>query len=305
MENAGLFTIGEVFEQKGYERNFFYGGDGYFDNMNSFFGGNGFNIVDRGRGFLLDKSILTKRTNIDDDEVTFENAWGVCDEDIYNKVLKEADRAYGAGQPFFDFVMTTSNHKPYTYPEGKIDIPSGTGRNGAVKYTDYAIGEFLRKAKGKPWFANTVFVIMADHCASSAGRWELDVQNYQIPALIYNLPQKNTGKINNLCSQIDMFPTLFGLLGWDYTSNLFGKDVLQMTPEEERAFIGNYRKLGLLKGNQVMVLGDQKNANFYDWDPSDNSLKSIPTDRAFLDEAISWYQVADFLYSNGGLKLQD
>jgi len=305
VENAGLFTIGEVFEQKGYERNFFYGGDGYFDNMNSFFGGNGFNIVDRGRGFLLDKSILTKRTNIDDDEVTFENAWGVCDEDIYNKVLKEADRAYGAGQPFFDFVMTTSNHKPYTYPEGKIDIPSGTGRNGAVKYTDYAIGEFLRKAKGKPWFANTVFVIMADHCASSAGRWELDVQNYKIPALIYNLPQKNTGNINNLCSQIDMFPTLFGLLGWDYTSNLFGKDVLQMTPEEERAFIGNYRKLGLLKGNQVMVLGDQKNANFYDWDPSDNSLKSIPMDRAFLDEAISWYQVADFLYSNGGLKLQD
>ncbi|RIV68229.1 LTA synthase family protein [Flagellimonas aequoris] len=305
VDNAGLFTIGEVFEQKGYERNFFYGGDGYFDNMNSFFGGNGFNIVDRGRGFLMDKSIRTKRTNIDDDEVTFENAWGVCDEDIYNKVLKEADRAYGAGQPFFDFVMTTSNHKPYTYPEGKIDIPSGTGRNGAVKYTDYAIGEFLRKAKGKPWFANTVFVIMADHCASSAGRWELDVQNYQIPALIYNLPQKNTGKINNLCSQIDMFPTLFGLLGWDYTSNLFGKDVLQMTPEEERAFIGNYRKLGLLKGNQVMVLGDQKNANFYDWDPSDNSLKSIPTDRVFLDEAISWYQVADFLYSNGGLKLQD
>ena len=305
VENAGLFTIGEVFEQKGYERNFFYGGDGYFDNMNSFFGGNGFNIVDRGRGFLLDKSILTKRTNIDDDEVTFENAWGVCDEDIYNKVLKEADQAYGAGQPFFDFVMTTSNHKPYTYPEGKIDIPSGTGRNGAVKYTDYAIGEFLRKAKGKPWFVNTVFVIMADHCASSAGRWELDVQNYQIPALIYNLPQKNKGKINKLCSQIDMFPTLFGLLGWDYTSNLFGKDVLQMTPEEERAFIGNYRKLGLLKGNKVMVLGDQKNANFYGWDPSDNSLKSIPTDRAFLDETISWYQVADFLYSNGGLKLQD
>lgn len=305
VDNAGLFTIGEVFKQKGYERNFFYGGDGYFDNMNSFFGGNGFNIVDRGRGFLLDKSIQTKRTNIDDDEVTFENAWGVCDEDIYNKVLKEADRAYGAGQPFFDFVMTTSNHKPYTYPEGKIEIPSGTGRNGAVKYTDYAIGEFLRKAKGKPWFANTVFVIMADHCASSAGRWELDVQNYQIPALIYNLPQKNTGKVNNLCSQIDMFPTLFGLLGWDYTSNLFGKDVLQMTPEEERAFIGNYRKLGLLKGNKVMVLGDQKNANFYGWDPSDNSLKSIPTDQAFLDETISWYQVADFLYSNGGLKLQD
>ncbi len=84
--NTGLFTIGEVFKNRGYERSFFYGGDGYFDNMNSYFGGNGFNIVDRGRGFLLDKSITATRTNIGDDEVTFENAWGVCDEDIYNKV---------------------------------------------------------------------------------------------------------------------------------------------------------------------------------------------------------------------------
>ena len=62
--NMGLFTIGEVFRQKGYERNFFYGGDGYFDNMNSYFGGNGFNIVDRGRGLLLEKGIVTTRTNI-------------------------------------------------------------------------------------------------------------------------------------------------------------------------------------------------------------------------------------------------
>ena len=305
LDNTRLFTIGEVFLQQGYERNFFYGGDGYFDNMNSFFGGNGFNIVDRGRGFLLDKKVHTKRTNIDDDEVTFENAWGVCDADIYNKVLKEADLAHSGNRPFFDFVMTTSNHKPYTYPEGKIDIPSGTGRDGAVKYTDFAIGDFLRKAKEKPWFKNTVFVIMSDHCASSAGRWELDVQNYRIPAMILNLPDGQAQKIDTQCSQIDMFPTLFGLLGWEYSSNLFGKDVLKMNPDEGRAFIGNYRKLGLLQGNRLMVLGDQKNANGYLWDPSDNSLKSVPSDISFLERTVSWYQVADYLYTHGGLKLQD
>ncbi|WP_437397650.1 LTA synthase family protein [Flagellimonas lutimaris] len=305
LDNTGLFTIGEVFRQQGYERNFFYGGDGYFDNMNSFFGGNGFNIVDRGRGFLLDKKVHTKRTNIDDDEVTFENAWGVCDADIYNKVLKEADLAHSGNRPFFDFVMTTSNHKPYTYPEGKIDIPSGTGRDGAVKYTDFAIGDFLRKAKEKPWFKNTVFVIMSDHCASSAGRWELDVQNYRIPAMILNLSEGQAQKIDTQCSQIDMFPTLFGLLGWEYSSNLFGKDVLKMNPDEGRAFIGNYRKLGLLQGNRLMVLGDQKNANGYLWDPFDNSLKSVPSDTSFLERTVSWYQVADYLYTHGGLKLQD
>tara|TARA_R110002051_G_scaffold115026_1_gene188013 strand:- start:6397 stop:8382 length:1986 start_codon:yes stop_codon:yes gene_type:complete len=302
--NTGLFTIGEVFKNKGYDRNFFYGGDGYFDNMNTFFGGNGFNIVDRGRGFLLDANINVKRTNIEDDEVTFENAWGVCDADIYNKVLKEADIAYATGKPFFDFVMTTSNHKPFTYPEGKIDIPSGTGRNGAIKYTDYAIGAFLKEARAKPWFKNTVFVIMSDHCASSAGKWELDVANYHIPALIYNLPQQPNAKITTLCSQIDVFPTVFSTLGWEYKSNLFGMDILKMTPQNERALIGNYRKLGYLKDNKVMVLGDGETVNFYQWNPLDNGLQQTPMNESFKKIAIANYQVADELYHNGGLQLK-
>ena len=302
--NQQLFTIGEVFRQKGYNRNFFYGGDGYFDNMNSFFGGNGFNIVDRGRGFLMDESITTTRTNIEDDEVTFENAWGIADEDIYNKVIKIADEAHSAGKPFFDFVMTTSNHRPYTYPEGKIDIPSGSGRSGAVKYTDYAIGEFLKKAQQKEWYKNTVIIIMADHCASSAGRQELDGKNYHIPALMLNLPSTPPQKIDKMASQIDIFPTLFSILNWNYNSNLYGTDILKMKPEEARAFVGTYRKLGLLKGNDtVMVLGDQKVSNFYQWNRETNELLPLKEDETFLKEIISNYQTADYLFSNGGLKL--
>ncbi len=303
-DNSGLFTIGEIFKQEGYERNFFYGGDGYFDNMNTYFGGNGFNIIDRGRGFLLDSDIKTKRTNINDNEVTFENAWGVCDEDIYNKVLIEADKTHGKGQPFFNFIMTTSNHRPYTYPDGKIDIPSGTGRNGGVKYTDFAISEFLKHAKTKPWYANTVFVIMSDHCASSAGRWALDVENYHIAGLIVNAPNTKPQKINKQCSQIDMFPTLFGILNWEYQTNLFGKNVLKMEAKDERAFIGNYRNLGLLKGNKLVVLDDKKQANFYIWDKTDNSLKNMPIDVPLLEETISFYQVADNLYHHNGLKIK-
>nr|WP_292966229.1 MULTISPECIES: LTA synthase family protein [unclassified Allomuricauda] len=302
-KNTDLFTIGEVFRRKGYTRTFFYGGDGYFDNMDKYFSGNGFDIVDRGRGFLPSGDIVTSRKNIADKEVTMENAWGVCDEDIYRKVLKEADLAYVTGKPFFDFVMTTSNHKPYTYPSNKIDIPSGTGRNGAIKYTDYAIGEFLKSAKKKPWFKDTVFVVMADHCASSAGRWELDVANYHIPAMILNLDGAEQQHVEKLCSQIDIFPTLFAQLHWDYESNLFGRDILSMHKDDERAFIGNYRKLGLLKGSKLMVLGDQKQANYYQWDKNDNSLKSLPMDKHFLRETISYFQVADHLYNHGGLNL--
>jgi len=303
-KNQDLFTIGEVFKEQGYDRNFFYGGDGYFDNMNTFFSGNGFNIIDRGRGFLIDDGINTSRTNIEDDEVTFENAWGVCDEDIYNKVLKMADKSYSDSIPFFNFVMTTSNHRPYTYPENKIDIPSGTGRNGAVKYTDYAINEFLKEAKTKPWYDNTVFVIMADHCASSAGRWNLDVKNHHIPALIFNTKTIKPQKVDKLCSQIDIFPTLFDLFRWDYDSNFFGKDIFKMKPEDERAFIGNYRNLGLLEADKLMILSDQKKANFYEWNKEDNSLSPLPMDSLFLKETTSYYQVADYLYQKNGLKIK-
>lgn len=304
-QNTGLFTIGEVFRNKGYSRTFFYGGDGYFDNMDKYFSGNGFDIVDRGRGFLPSSDIVTSRKNIEDEEVIFENAWGVCDEDIYSKVLKEADLAFETGKPFFDFVMTTSNHKPYTYPEGKIDIASGTGRSGAIKYTDYAIGKFFQEAKKKKWFKNTVFVIMADHCASSAGRWELDVANYHIPAIIVNLKGKQHQNIDQLCSQIDILPTLFNQFHWDYESNLFGMDVFKMNAENERAFIGNYRKLGLLKENKIMVLGDQKSTNFYSWNKIDNSLNPLTIDDPFLNETISYFQAADFLFQNKGLTIKE
>ncbi len=303
-KNQNLFTIGEVFKSKGYSRTFFYGGDGYFDNMDKYFSGNGFDIVDRGRGFLPDGDIVTTRKNIEDDEVTFENAWGVCDEDIYRKVIKESDIYAASGRPFFNFIMTTSNHKPFTYPSGKIDIPSGSGRNGGIKYTDFTIHEFLMEAKKKPWFDTTVFVFMADHCGSSAGRWELDVANYRIPALIVNLKGIKNKHVDKLCSQIDIFPTLFAQLGWDYESNLFGKDIFKMTKKDERAFIGNYRKLGLLKSDGLMVLGDQKTANFYHWDTSDNSLDPLPLNNKFLKETISYFQVADYLYNNHGLTVK-
>ncbi|RWW92354.1 LTA synthase family protein [Flavobacterium cerinum] len=300
-ENANLYTVNSIFKAKNYDCNFFYGGDGYFDNMNSYFGGNGFNIYDRGRGSVLSDKIKTTRNNIDDSEVTFENAWGICDEDIFNKMLTVADKQYKNKQPFFNFVMTTSNHRPYTYPDEKIDIPSGSSRQGAVKYTDFAIRELFKKAKSKPWFKNTVFVIIADHCASSAGKDEIDVANYHIPAFIVNLPENSNQKIAKQCSQIDLFPTLFSLMHWNYQSDFFGKSVLNRQ-FEERSLMGTYRKLVLMKKEKVMILSDQKKQAFYIWNKKDNSLKAIPIDKTFLDETISWYQTADYLFTNKLLK---
>ena len=300
-DNQNLFTVANVFKSKQYNCNFFYGGDGYFDNMNAYFGGNGFTIYDRGRGSVLSDKIKTIRNNITDNEVTFENAWGICDEDIYNKMLKVADEKFAKKQPFFNFVMTTSNHRPYTYPNGKIDIPSGTSRQGALKYTDFALRQMFKKAKTKDWYKNTVFVIIADHCASSAGKDEIDVANYHIPAFIVNLPENQNQKIIKQCSQIDLFPTLFALFHWNYESDFFGKDV-QNPNFQERALLGTYRKLVLMKGTKTMILSDQKQQKFYNWNKTDNSLQPLPMDQSFLNETISWYQTADYLFSYKLLK---
>lgn len=295
VNNQNLYTISDVFKAKGYHNMFFYGGDGYFDNMNAFYGGNGFDIYDRGRGSILSDKINTNRYNITDDEVTFENAWGISDDDIYQKVLKVADEKYKSKQPFFAFVMSTSNHKPYTYQDGKIDILSGTGRVGAVKYADYAIGDLIAKAKTKPWFSNTVFIFIADHCASSAGKDAIDVKNYHIPAFIYNL--KTHAKVNVLeeVSQIDIFPTLFSLLNWKYTSQFYGKDIFD--PQyKSRSFVGTYIKLGMKKNQNVSILSDQKKINQYKW--IDKKLNDTNIDSIFERSITSNYQTADYLFSN-------
>ncbi|MGB0868534.1 MAG: LTA synthase family protein [Flavobacteriales bacterium] len=298
--NKSLFNVSEIFNSKGYSSTFFYGGDSHFDNMLTYFGNNGFDVVDHKEEHRFEENIAGKRIQITDKESTFENAWGVCDEDLFNKVLNWTDEQELTGKPFFNFVMTSSNHPPFTYPANKIQKnENNSEREGAVKYTDYAIEQFMNKAKTKPWYKNTVFVFIADHNAYSAGRSELNVRKYHIPAFIYNLPNQQPKKSNKLCSQIDIFPTLFGFLDWKYEANWFGKDVRKMQTKDERTFISNHRKLGYRKNNDVVILDCNKDSRFFKWKREDNSLTKIPKDIDLETEAISHYQSAYFLYKNG------
>jgi phosphoglycerol transferase MdoB-like AlkP superfamily enzyme len=279
--SENMFSMGQLFKERGYDLKFIYGGYGYFDNMNYFFENNGYQIVDR--------------TIMPDNEVTFSNAWGVCDQDLFNRVLQEADHSYASGKPFLNLAMTTSNHRPFTYPEKIIDIPSGTGRAGAVKYCDFAIGEFIRKASTKPWFSNTLIVIMADHCAGSSGQAELPFMEYKIPLIIYNPAIIQPQQSDKLSSQIDVAPTLLALLGWNYESKFFGKDILKMKPEDERAFIANYQKLGFIKNNRLTILSPQQKVTFYKIDRFTGIIEQQAIDEESIDEAVTYYQSANYI----------
>ncbi|WP_160715302.1 LTA synthase family protein [Chitinophaga solisilvae] len=299
--NENLFSAGSIFRKQGYEATFFYGGDGYFDNMNKFFGNNGYDITDRLRSRLVDDQIATRRTHIPDSAVQFENAWGVCDEDIYNAAIKSADEKYAAGKQFYDFIMTTSNHRPFTYPAGKIDIPSGSSREGAVKYTDYAIGQFLQKIRTKPWFANTVIIFVADHCASSAGKNEIEVSKYHIPCILYNVPGAAPQEISAMCSQIDLYPTLLGMLHWSYNSNFYGQNVLA-PGYQPRAMVSTYQKLAYLEPGKLVILSPQQKAQCFSWNQDKNDLQPIATDNTLLQHGLATYQTAYALFKNGGMR---
>ncbi|THU36035.1 LTA synthase family protein [Niastella caeni] len=300
-DNQGLFSVGSVFKKAGYTRTFFYGGDGYFDNMNHFFGNNGFDIIDKGGRFSPGDHFNTTRTIIPDQYIHFKNAWGICDEDLYDAVIREADLRYSNQQPFFDFVMTTSNHRPFTYPDKKIDIPSGSGREGAVKYTDYAIGEFIKKIRLKPWFNNTIIIFVADHCASSAGKNEINVSKYHIPCILYNVKGNTTHAVNKQCSQIDLFATLFGMLNWKYESGWYGKNVL-LPDFQPKAYIATYQKLGYLQQDSLVVLSPQQKIATSIWNAQTDEQRSIKNDPALCKKAIAAYQTAYYLYKNGGMK---
>ncbi|GAA3979812.1 sulfatase-like hydrolase/transferase [Pedobacter ginsengiterrae] len=299
MDNEHLFTVGHVFKEKGYTNTFFYGGDGYFDNMNHFFGNNGYNIVDRGRK-LLDETYDGSRTIIKDNEVTFENAWGICDEDIFNVVLKDADEKFKANKLFNNFIMTTSNHRPYTFPDHKINLPSGT-RAAAVRYTDYAIGNFIKKIKAKPWFKNTVIIIVADHCASSAGKNEIDVSKYQIPCMILNLKNTVDMNIDKMTSQIDLYPTLWSLLGWKYTSSFYGKNVLDKD-YKPRVVLGTYQKLVYMSGDSLVILSPHRKVDTYIYNKAKNEQTKASFPKALTDQAIANYQTAFDIFKDGKLR---
>ena len=291
-EGTDLVTTFSPFLKRGYDCGFFYGGDGRFDFMNRYFSTAGCRLMDIGA--------WEKR------DTTFKTSWGACDEDLFNKTISEADKADAAGKPFHYFCMTTSNHRPFDFPAGKIESPSHTGRDAAVKYSDWAVQDLLNKASKRPWFKNTLFVFCADHCASSAGKSELNVQKFHIPCMIYNPLLVHARKIDALCSQIDVMPTVFGLLNWSHDTLGYGYD--RLAPDAaslpNRAFISNYQKIALLQNGRLAVLKPKTQTSLYEWDLTTRTLSPLGPESAgsLLHDATAYYQSASWLFSSGRVK---
>lgn len=283
--NDDMFTMGSVLKSKGYEVNYIYGGNSFFDNMGKFFSNSSYRVLDK--------------RDIPDSLIQLTTAWGADDEASFDFTIQQCDGSFKKGKPFFNHIMTVSNHRPYIYPEGRIDIsPSHQSIQGAVKYTDYAVNKFINDARRKPWFNNTLFVIVADHCAKSAGKTDLPVNRYHIPCLIY-APQLIKPRVEErLVSQIDLAPTILGLMNLNYTSRFFGFDIYNMKPGNERAFISTYQDMGYIKDDKMVILSPQQKVKFYKPDFITGGNTPITGSDSLINEAIAWYQAASFQFKN-------
>ncbi len=286
-KNDHLGTLGEYLEIQGFATEFIYGGYGYFDNMNAYFQNNDFKVTDR--------------TDFDEKTIVMENVWGVADESLFDNAMLSLDKAANADRPFFVQIMTTSNHRPFTFPDGRIDMPQGN-RRGAVKYTDYAIGRFIEQAKSKPWFQDTLFVIIADHCASVAGKTKLPVAKYHIPMIFYAPALLKPGSYDRLVSQIDVPPTLLDLLGVAGSVHFFGQNMFTDTQIAPRTFVSNYQSLGYYKDDQLIVLSPRQIVEAYHIDPVTYEAEPASANPQLVKEAIAYYQTASNAFKDGGLK---
>ena len=280
--NQGLFNWSTVMAKNGYAPTFIYGGYGTFDSMNQFFASNGYRVIDR----------------TDMDQPRFSNIWGVSDEDLFRHAMKVFDEQHARGERIYSIIMTTSNHKPYTFPPGVPGVPEkGGGRDAGIRYADYAIGWFLDAVNGKPWFDNTVFVIVADHGARVYGREDIPIATYEIPLLIYAPKHVKPGRVDTLTSQIDVAPTVLGLLGFSYDSTFFGKDVLRDILPGRFIPMNHNRDVALFNGTRIIEIGFRKTAAEYLYDPVTGKQTRVEIDPEHLKDAITVFQEAFELYN--------
>lgn len=273
---AGLPAIGKALQASGYATAFIYGGNGRRSNLRRYFTKNGYEIIEK-RDFK---------------DISFENSMGACDDDAYEEVLEYADRRAKLGKPFLAHMLALSSHSPYSYPGSRLIEKDE--RKEAVKYTDAALSRFFAAASKKPWFSNTIFVVVSDRGSEKSNENGPHLGYFHIPALIYSPGFIAPSENDKLCSQIDLMPTLLSMLHIRPEENFYGRNILA-EDFEERAYVSTFLHLGYLKDSTLIVLQPMRKVTAFRIEGGEQIELPAP-DAALQKEAQALYQCASVLF---------
>lgn len=182
------------------------------------------------------------------------DVWGISDLDLF----KESDRLLreqGEGKPFFAYIQTAGNHRPFTIPKQNdgfeaLDLPlekvQGAGSRSVAQYNavrllDFNIGRLMEIAKKGGWYDNTIFVMFGDHNTRIAqiphmlpAYEKLGLESNNVPLLIHAPKLLEPRVIEEAVGLADLLPTVLGMAGMEFRNGAMGRDIQQPAPEGER-----------------------------------------------------------------------
>lgn len=268
LAQQGFYTLAETLRRQGFHTEFIYGGEAHFDNMRSFFTGNGF------------QSIVDEKDYVNP---VFMGSWGVSDEDLFTQAHERFSQHQAAGKSFFGLVFTSSNHSPFEFPDGRIelfDADKGTDNN-AVKYADWAMGRFFEQAKTSPYWENTLFLVVADHDIRVRGNTLIPVERFHIPGLILGADIEPR-RLTTVASQIDLGPTVLSLMGVTADTPMIGRDLsAEPAGHPGRAMMQYEQNFGFMEGFDLTVLRAEREPVLARYDPL---AKHLGADRPLSED---------------------
>ena len=239
-----------------------YNGDFAWDNQSGFFGRQGMsNFIGR-----FDYK----------NPVVFDPTWGVSDQDMFDRAAEELSGRSGE-KPFYAVLQTLSNHTPYALPQ-KLPVEHVTGEGSldqhltAMRYSDWALGQFFEKVRKAPFFKETLFVILGDHGFGSGEQLtEMNLARFNVPLLLIapGIQEKFGGRRDTVGTQVDVVPTIMGRLGGTVRHQCWGRDLLNL-PAGDRGFgvikpSGSDQTVAIVSDQRLLVQSKSKALKLYDY----------------------------------------
>ena len=277
-----FFTFSSLLKPYGYKTSFIYGGESRFDNMKEWFLGNGFDEI-------IDQSKFKNPSYV--------GTWGVSDGDLVNKANEKFKKLYKNKQKFASLMFSTSNHSPFDFPEEKIDLIKGVDKKSvknAVKYADFAIGQFIEQAKKEEYYKDTIFVIVADHNVRVYGNEIVPVNMFQIPGLILGKDIKPM-KYKNISTQADLLATAIDLIGLDLEYPIMGNSIFS-DKKQNISLMQFYDAYALRVDNKISIVRPHKEASTYLY--KNKRLIKTAKDEELEKDALAFVISLDYVYNN-------
>ncbi|KMM79139.1 LTA synthase family protein [Pseudomonas deceptionensis] len=285
-----LSGLPELLSARKFDDVYVYNGDFAWDNQSGFFSNQGMTTFVGRNDFV--------------DPVFSDPTWGVSDQDMFNRGLEELKKREGK-EPFYALLQTLSNHTPYALPtplpvEPVTDRGSLNEHLTAMRYSDWALGQFFEKARKEPYFKETLFVVVGDHGFGNEQQIsEMDLGRFNVPLLLIGpgIQEKFGQRNDTVGTQVDIVPTIMGRLGGEFRQQCWGRDLLTLPEGDKGSGVikpsGSDQTVAIISGDHLLVQPKDMPAKVWQYTLGANPEAKVVTDSP--DEAELKKKLESFL----------